>query len=52
MGEKRIKEARLQTVDLEFDNLRMNEAKTVDEFSGKLYTIASKSAALGEVISK
>lgn len=50
IGAERVKEARLQTLALEFDNLRMNDAETIDEYSGKLSTIASKSAALGEVI--
>lgn len=50
IGADRVKEARLQTLSVEFDRLRMNESETIDSFSGKLFGIASKSAALGSVI--
>ncbi|XP_076922505.1 uncharacterized protein LOC143584309 [Bidens hawaiensis] len=35
---------------MEFDNMKMNESDSIDNFAGKLSSIASKSAALGEVI--
>ncbi|XP_023731870.1 uncharacterized protein LOC111879643 [Lactuca sativa] len=46
----RVKEARLQTLNAEFDRLKMMESETIDAYVGKLSGIASKSAALGEVI--
>lgn len=50
IGVDRVKEARLQTLGVKFDQLRMNESETIDNFSEKLSGISSKSAALGSVI--
>ncbi|KAJ9541814.1 hypothetical protein OSB04_028320 [Centaurea solstitialis] len=49
VGADRVKEARVQTLTAEFDQLKMMESETIDSFAGKLSGIASKSA-LGEVI--
>ncbi|KAL4592129.1 hypothetical protein LXL04_005114 [Taraxacum kok-saghyz] len=40
VGADRVKEARLQTLNTEFDRLRMNETESIDSFSGKLSEIA------------
>ncbi|XP_076925318.1 uncharacterized protein LOC143588099 [Bidens hawaiensis] len=50
LGAERVREARLQTLSMEFDNMKMNESDSIDNFAGKLSSIASKSAALDEVI--
>ncbi|XP_042755735.1 uncharacterized protein LOC122196652 [Lactuca sativa] len=50
VGADRVKEARLQTLNAEFDRLKMQESETIDSYAGKLSGIASKSAALGETI--
>ncbi|XP_022008363.2 uncharacterized protein LOC110907735 [Helianthus annuus] len=50
IGADRVKEARLQTLATEFDNLRMKETEAIDDFAGKLSCIASKSASLGETM--
>ncbi|KAJ9559933.1 hypothetical protein OSB04_005093 [Centaurea solstitialis] len=50
VGADRVKEARIQTLTAEFDRLKMMESETIDSFAGQLSGIASKSAALGEVI--
>ncbi|XP_022008427.1 uncharacterized protein LOC110907809 [Helianthus annuus] len=50
VGADRVKEARLQTLATEFDNLRMKETEAIDDFAGKLSCIASKSASLGETM--
>ncbi|KAG7564133.1 Zinc finger CCHC-type [Arabidopsis suecica] len=50
LGADRVREARLQTLMLDFDRIKMKETETIDEFSGKLSEIATKSAALGEKI--
>lgn len=50
MGADRVKEARLQTLMAEFDQLKMKESDTIDGFVGKIAEIASKSSALGENI--
>lgn len=50
MGADRVKEARLQTLTADFDRLKMKESDTIDSFVGKLAEIASKSAALGQII--
>ena len=50
IGADYVKEARLQTLNAEFDRLKMQESETIDSYAGKLSGIASKSAALGETI--
>ncbi|XP_024004054.1 uncharacterized protein LOC112081512 [Eutrema salsugineum] len=50
VGAERVREARLQTLMAEFDRLKMKETETIDDFSGKLSEICSKSAALGTSI--
>lgn len=50
MGADRVKEARLQTLMAEFDRLKMKDNENIDEFTGRISEISSKSAALGEEI--
>ncbi|KAI3767070.1 hypothetical protein L2E82_17153 [Cichorium intybus] len=50
VGADRVKEARLQTLNTDFDRLRMIETESIDSFAGKLSGLASKSASLGETI--
>lgn len=45
-----MKKARLQTLTAEFSRMKMKETDSVDSFVGKLSELATKSAALGEVI--
>ena len=50
MGADRVKEARLQTLMADFDRLKMKDDESIDDFTGRLSEISSKSAALGEEI--
>lgn len=50
VGADRVREARLQTLMDEFSRLKMKETETIDDFSGKLAEMSSKSSALGEDI--
>lgn len=50
VGAERVKEAGLQTLLSEFDRLVMKDTEKIDDFTGKLAEISSKSAALGEEI--
>lgn len=50
MGADRVKEARLQTLQSEFERLKMKDNDTVDNFASKLSEIAAKSSTLGENI--
>lgn len=43
-----MREARLQTLMAEFDRLKMKDNESIDDFTGKLSPISTKSAALGE----
>ncbi|GJU45689.1 hypothetical protein Tco_1202955 [Tanacetum coccineum] len=52
LGADRVKEARLQTLFIEFENLKISNNDTIDAYVAKLSGIASKSAMLGEVMSK
>nr|GEX21400.1 EXS, C-terminal [Tanacetum cinerariifolium] len=49
---ERVKEARLQTLITEFENMKMLDNDTIDEYAPKLSGIVSKSATLGEVMSE
>ncbi|XP_024004802.1 uncharacterized protein LOC112081959 [Eutrema salsugineum] len=50
VGAERVREARLQTLMAEFDKLKMKDTEMIDDFSGKLSEICSRSAALGTTI--
>ncbi|XP_071699623.1 uncharacterized protein [Rutidosis leptorrhynchoides] len=50
LGVKRVMEARLQTLKAEFEAARMKDNEKIDNFATKLSEIASKSAALGNII--
>ncbi|GJR33624.1 uncharacterized mitochondrial protein-like protein [Tanacetum coccineum] len=52
LGVDRVKEARLQTLITEFENLKMLDNSTIGEYAAKLSGIATKSATLGEVMSE
>ncbi|GJS29180.1 hypothetical protein Tco_0489800 [Tanacetum coccineum] len=52
LGADRVKEASLQTLITEFENLKMSYNGTIDEYAAKLSGITSKSAMLGEVMSE
>ncbi|GJV31631.1 pol polyprotein [Tanacetum coccineum] len=47
-----VKEARLQTLVTEFENLKMSDNKTIDGYAAKLLSIAFKSTMLGEVMTE
>ncbi|XP_048611837.1 uncharacterized protein LOC125586079 [Brassica napus] len=50
LGADRVREARLQTLMSEFDKLKMSDTDTVDDYAGKLSGLASRAAALGEIM--
>jgi len=50
LGADRVREARLQTLMSEFDKLKMTDTDTVDDYAGKLSGLASRAAALGEIM--
>ncbi|WZZ07843.1 hypothetical protein YC2023_093764 [Brassica napus] len=50
VGADRVREARLQTLMDDFNRLKMKYTYTIDEFSGKLSELSSKSSQLGEEI--
>nr|GEV48454.1 hypothetical protein [Tanacetum cinerariifolium] len=52
LGVDRVKEARLQTLITEFENMKMSDNDSIDAYAAKLSGIASKSTTLGEVMSK
>ncbi|XP_048611538.1 uncharacterized protein PHLOEM PROTEIN 2-LIKE A7-like [Brassica napus] len=50
LGADRVREARLQTLMMEFDRLKMDNNDTVDDFAGKISGLSSKATSLGENI--
>lgn len=50
VGADRVREARLQTLRDDFNRLKMKDTESIDDFSGKLSEMSSKSASLGETI--
>nr|GEU39886.1 hypothetical protein [Tanacetum cinerariifolium] len=52
LGVDRVKEARLQTLITEFENLKMSDNDSIDAYAAKFSSIASKSATHEEVMSE
>lgn len=50
VGVEWVREARLHTLMLEFDRVKMKDTDKIDDFVGKISEIASKAAALGTTI--
>ncbi|XP_076899132.1 uncharacterized protein LOC143552911 [Bidens hawaiensis] len=50
LGTDRVREARLQTLTTKFDNLKMRDSESIDDFAGKLSSLVLKYATLGEEI--
>lgn len=50
IGADRVIEARLHTLMIEFDHLRMKDTDSIDTFSGKLSEFAGTAASLGHTI--
>ncbi|KAD5802866.1 hypothetical protein E3N88_14226 [Mikania micrantha] len=50
VGADRVREARLQTLQSEFEALKMSNGETINEFAAKLSRLASKSNSLGSTI--
>lgn len=50
IGAERVREARLQTLNAEFNRLKMKETDTVDSFVSKISEIPAISASLGEIL--
>ena len=48
LGADRVKEARVQNLKSEFDNLRMRDTEQIDDFAMRLTTIVSKIRGLGD----
>nr|GFB08749.1 zinc finger, CCHC-type [Tanacetum cinerariifolium] len=47
IGEKRVQQARLQTLKSNFEMIHMKEDETIDTFTTKLTTLVNKAASLG-----
>ncbi|KAK9053340.1 hypothetical protein SSX86_029973 [Deinandra increscens subsp. villosa] len=50
IGVERVKTARLQTLKMEYEALKMKDNESIDEFAGKLSAIATRSSNLGTTI--
>ena len=50
VGADRVKEARLQTLESEFESLKMKDSETLDEFTGKISQLVSQANNLGSTI--
>ncbi|GKB35654.1 zinc finger, CCHC-type containing protein [Tanacetum coccineum] len=48
--EKRVQQARLQTLKSDFEMLHMKEDETIDTFTAKLTTLVNKAASLGHTM--
>jgi len=48
VGADRVKDARLQTLKIEFDTIRMKEGESLDEIVGKLTAMSVRYSSLGE----
>ena len=50
VGEKRVKEAKVQTLKSEFEAIRMKDGEPIDDFAINLTTIVSGIHSLGDVV--
>ncbi|GJY48969.1 hypothetical protein Tco_0438925 [Tanacetum coccineum] len=50
VGIHKVKEARLQTLESEFENLKMKDSESLDEFTGKISQLVSQASNLGSTI--
>ncbi|KAJ9553626.1 hypothetical protein OSB04_017671 [Centaurea solstitialis] len=50
VGADRVKEARLQTLESEFESLKMKDSESLDEFTGKISQLVSQANNLGSTI--
>lgn len=50
MGAEHVKDARLRTLQAEFDSLKMKEYETVDQFAGKLTAMSVRYSNLGGLL--
>ncbi|XBH88909.1 hypothetical protein VPH35_080912 [Triticum aestivum] len=50
IGDQRLRDAKLQTLKLEFEALRMKETDSIDDFAVRLTTVVNKIHTLGERI--
>ncbi|PWA62230.1 hypothetical protein CTI12_AA211690 [Artemisia annua] len=50
VGIDKVKEARLQTLELEFETLKMKDSESLDEFTGKISQLVSQASNLGTTI--
>lgn len=50
LGAEKVKEVRTQTLWREFDDLKMGDSESVDEYSGKLTIIVNKLRGLGNTV--
>jgi hypothetical protein len=50
IGDQRLRDAKLQTLRLQFEGLRMKETESVEDFAARLTTVVNKIQAVGESI--
>lgn len=50
VGADRVKEARLQTLESEFESLKMKDSESLDDFTGKISQLVSQANNLGSTI--
>ncbi|GJZ07407.1 hypothetical protein Tco_0541200 [Tanacetum coccineum] len=50
VGIDKVKEARLQTLESEFETLKMKDSESLDEFTGKISQLVSQASNLGSTI--
>ena len=50
VGVERVREARIQSLKSDFDNLKMSEAESVDEFAEKFMMIVGRIRELGDAM--
>ncbi|CAL5003938.1 unnamed protein product [Urochloa decumbens] len=50
VGVERVREARVQSLRADLDNLKMSDAESVDDFAGKFMTLVGRIRELGDVV--
>ena len=50
VGVERVREARVQSLRADLDNLKMSDAESVDDFAGKFMTLVARIRELGDAV--
>ena len=52
MGAERVKEAKIQTLKIEFEIMNMKESETIDDYAARLTEVVNKIRTFGDKLKR